>query len=1201
MVDPEILRGLTSPVLAIELLDSNDTNATNEELAWTAYELRETPGGELYFGPRSDEQDEFQGAYSNGMVNLNEQLGDTPAYSLATGGTPHTFARLDEKARLMNKRIQSGRAGPDDPEPLPARSTRGIVLYKKTKKSELMRKLTLEGASALNNLTVNHTEDLTQGMRVDVHLDAVRDSGSAFPSGPSRWRPLTERIVQFSSTDVHPAFLENTDIQKLSYRDHAVITAPTEEKINGSLREEWVWEEEFIWGGGSLAVPSPQNPLRLTVEDLPISITFSLPLQTQEPKRCAPPLRLGRTYRLRARLALPMGCGLTYDDAERDEWRNVHAFPAFGSNEPFIYHRFEEVGAPPILLPWNSPLVREPDTDAHDARGVLAEEVKPSAEELIAGDDWLRSRDRRIAIPARLTIDQAAQQGQHDKRWKGSQKVPAGAFQDKLQLVLCGPSGLLPEARNGQIVWNEETKLSAFDEDEDQEVEVIETGTPRGPVFYPDSSLAKKLRRKRYEIDGIEIPQPRYYPDAWSREMVARLVPVEGFTASADIEQFEFWPASGGPRDALPVQVELRADTDVRGATFTRPSTTRISLPRGGGNFRMRNIAVKLGPGEMIDLELYARCSNDGLEFGHGSYYPVERLDKHEQDIPIVQLVHRRKLRLIHPVKRPIEAPVIRSFDSTPLTIEAEQGAVVGRRDRPQRSLAMRVHSSMTSNDEEGGASTVFGGEIKINGRTTSKLRVEARWKNYGHRTISLDTRNDSWIEDPSNEFANLFDLDPTHDEDICNLSQDPQMRPRGLSFSFSDGRARRLTLKPVASSRFSQYYPPEPKQELGLGQLASTELAGQKFEHWIECTFRPKAPIVDRFIPVLYDAQDRYRRRRTRFTRRNAIRIFLKDWYNSGEGEKLAIVFDQDPNRPLCEYLEDEFPSSSFARLLTRWGRDPTRNTASAYSYKLRPENILGKEVVRGLKLYTGTKERSSPASITNSTMTVDAAIVEPKLDPVLGLYCDIEIGEASLDPAEKLKQDDARFDQFVAGYMPFVTLGLARYQEHALTDAVSADGNTEVDLRLSHVESKTTQILPYRFGEVRRSGRRKVEIFVGGQTFDSKNEETTAELEIRLLASARAAPYPSEKSVWYPVSVSGREILYHAKKLSRTERESRGDGIIWTCEFELPSKVGPPNFAVQIDEYEYLPIVEDPHSAFDSPRFARRGPLFSKFIELG
>ena len=1200
MVELDVLaqKNNKNPVFAVELLGNDDNPANLESLAWTAYEIK-MGDGHSFFGPRSDSQPEFRTSFNSGMIDLNEKLSDgNPAYVLSTGGTPHTLARLDEKARLMAARIQTGRADVNDPEPLPGRSTRGVVLYNKNKRTQELTQLLREGSHNQSNFIVNYAEDLVQGMRVDVHLDQFGNSGHS-SGGTSRWRPLTERIVQFNRSDVHPDFLDHPHVQALSYRDNAIIKAPVEEKKNGSSSEDWVWEEEFIWGGGSLAAPSPQSEVWLSEHDLPISIKFSLPRRDDAPTRCAPPLRLGRSYRFRARMAMPMGCGLTYIDAEREGWRDDHAFPAFDRADSFIYHRFEEVGAPPILLPWDSPLVSEKDASELEAQ--------PSVEELVAGLDWIRRRDKRIAIPARLALDEAGQQGQHDEPWNGSQKVPVGAFQEGLQVVLCGPDGQLPEARNGKIVWQEKTVVKEFNEALAEEVGISQSGTSRGPVFYPHSHLATRLRRN-YDVDGLKIPQPRYYPDAWSREMVARLVPVDGFTICGGSEEFEFWPSNGSPRDALPIQVELRADENTSGAKFVRNSKANMRLPLGGGSFRVRNVAVKLGPGEMVDLEIYAQHTNKGLEQGHGAYLReiLANLRSEERAMPITHLVHRRKLRLIHPVQKPITEPTIRYLQSTPTTLDVELGISVGSRLLPstRKNLTAVVTNLASDPGEEGGVVVIFTGIIKLNGRTTSKLRVDARWKDYGLGTVRFDDKSNFWFEDPSNEFATLFDLFPGPTEDDCDLALDPTSKPRGLSFSFSDGRARKLTVKSIASSRFSEYYPPEPEEEIGLEQLASNERAGPEVEHWIQCTFRPKAPIVDRFLPVFFDAQKKFRRRRgARFTRNSAIRIFLKDWYDSGEGEKLAVVFDQVPDRPACEYLDEKLAVSRFSRLLTRWGRDPTRDTESSFPHTLRPENILGKEIKRSLKLYTGSKPTPGVQISDNDlTLLVDAAIVEPKLDRELGLYCDLEIGEAGVEPAEDSDEDRPVIKPFIKGYMPFVTLGLARYQEHALVNAQEQLDGTPVDLRLSYVESKTTQILPYRFGEARRVGRRRIKVEVGGQTFDPLDMNNDTELEIRLLVRKDAAPYPnsSNRYYWVPATISGREFIYKATKIQRAERDIRADGIIWTCEFELPVLLDSPSFAVQIDEYEHLRIDEGPFSNEIDPVVDRRGPLFSRFVEI-
>jgi hypothetical protein len=83
-----------------------------------------------------------------------------------------------------------------------------------------------------------------------------------------------------------------------------------------------------------------------------------------------------------------------------------------------------------------------------------------------------------------------------------------------------------------------------------------------------------------------------------------------------------------------------------------------------------------------------------------------------------------------------------------------------------------------------------------------------------------------------------------------------------------------------------------------------------------------------------------------------------------------------------------------------------------------LRPANVIraaGAEVVSG-KPYPGASD--TPTSSAVEPMDVLVVPITPTLDPVLGLYCDVEIGVP-----------EGKADAFLTSYMPFIQLGLARY----------------------------------------------------------------------------------------------------------------------------------------------------------------------------
>ena len=1213
LIPPDTLEAMGAGLIAVELRRAGESFPSQPDiggLAWTAFACRRSRPGALYFGPWEGPSPTSFQACSDGLLDLGHHIGTQPRFQLGSEAALHTYFRVGEKAASVTRRTGVGRTRLDDPKPLPDRTTKGIVLYDRLASIQHAARLHEETKGTVGN--VNYVDGLTAGLRFDVLLEP-RSRGKV-----AEWRPLMARHVTYSTAGADPKtgidanFLKHEKVLALAYRDDAVAVGPIAENASSLA----VLQELMQWGGGSLAVSTSQDEIVSSGHDIDVGVNFGLPDVARSRKLCPPPLRYGRDYRVRARLALPLGCGLTFADIEAAGGFDSQVLPpirsADGARAPgYPFRRFEAVGAPPVVLPWDSRLVTDPDPPAAVATQVPAPALAPgerrpspprsptplagrALEELVVRSTDRATADVRFLLPARLALSEAEHQGQFDDGRDDDQRAPQGAFEKDLKVALYGPEGRLPEARAGTVTWfDPEAEQFAADPPGTLSSGEIGAAQSRGAVLVVNPR-AMRRQRERYDADKSRGPQPRYYPDRFSRRAVASLLTASGYSPVAGSRKLAFWGRNAAPRDALPAMIELKAGpTHATPARFTGRPTVDIRPPQGGGAVSLPRLTVTLAPAEVVDLEIFADCDEPGFaEMHHGRCAVQEFVrERGSPDAairsisvsPLEQVVFSRKLRLVHAVDRPIRPPAIIELKAVTLTVRPEASET-----RDRRSWADHVACGLASlRSEEGGASTFFVGAMSADSRSTGQLRLEARWRGYGPETIKRNPVNGTWIEDLADEFAELFRIDLSPDEsDVDLLRESGGVTPklRALSHAFKDGRARGLRLRPVGTSRFTAYFPPDRDppalERIGRYERAANEFANEP-DLWVDCTFRPPPPTVDRTLPVFLWDYERKSPNLFLFSRNSVMRLFLQpDWYASGEGERLGVVFDAE-DRPVCDYSEEP-GLGPFARFLTRWGRDAIRNTPAVTS--LRPRNIIragaASPAVAG-KLYPG----ASDSSIAETLKPLDVLVVplEPVLDPELGLYCDIEIGTPG-----------AATTDFLPSYMPFIQLGLVRYQPHAV------DG-----LQLSRPVEYTAQILPHRSGEVRVIGRSRVRVTVRGQAYGYAKPELGPRLDIRLLVRQELpvlGPFPSRDYAWFPATKGETEVV----NLDVAPKEDAG-AILWEVDIDLPASRQGNHYGILIEEYEWLFADPDNLAGLDPAAGAhagtvrtRRGPVFATTVDI-
>ncbi|WP_125958890.1 hypothetical protein [Sphingomonas koreensis] len=249
----------------------------------------------------------------------------------------------------------------------------------------------------------------------------------------------------------------------------------------------------------------------------------------------------------------------------------------------------------------------------------------------------------------------------------------------------------------------------------------------------------------------------------------------------------------------------------------------------------------------------------------------------------------------------------------------------------------------------------------------------------------------------------------------------------------------------------------------------------------------------------------------------------------------------------------------------------DPIRLTR--HVELVRPGDIVGNEIGElFLHAETGTDtgKRPAPHPVTIIAFT-------PELDPVLGLYCDIRLANPQ----------GALFS-----YMPFIQLGLARYQEHAVEA-----------LKLSHPVQCMVQILPDRAGYVQISGPTSVKVVVSGPAFGSMEDEYhRMRLNVRLM---ERIPLPGGgEGSWRPArGGDNRDVVM-------LDQRPNGaiDDELWSIELTLPASHMGTHYGLLIEEYEMLPAdpVEQVENAprgadpLEGTQLFQRGPLFQTTVDL-
>lgn len=1184
-----------------------------------------------------------------GVWNLAERTNDVPRFALIDFDIDAALHAWENSSLDRSTAHDKGGLVENIPSALPNLRTRGLALIDSERKSALADEIKNADAVDPKKPQVFFSEELVVGYRLDV---GVCVSGKVALPEKDRWRSLTERIVEYDDHDVPHEY--HSWLRADDDREHGFVKPITRNITNSTggkaddLEQFLAQETIAVWSGGSLAVESehnPQDPKQphdhqdYAYQEMKSLCQLGTNLKFYLPSHGLPPLRLGRGYWMGGRLAYVNGGSLSLPEAA-ERYYAVASTAAVGgdkSSEGYVFCRGERAGAPAILIPPDDLLATPPP---QKLRGETV------------GTAILRSggtRIRRYLVPARTTFDIAEAHGQFDGGDFAGQHVPHGAFRSYSR----DEEGEFPHAvdeldkykgkrRNPALVLkpgNSATRPPYYPDPLARAcgLRVLQhDADPKIPKSREEQLKERKdncnLSLSFYEDENQTIDHARpilieVRPfDAAPREPLHKIARDD----QAGMTRLIVWLAPAADVDLLLWPV-LQKDSHLLTMRAVRHAWTLLSKMgvKVKDNLKSFN-TVEVSPALIKALDLISAARDElSVAIGPNSTMLVEMVN--ELCEPSRTVSDQRTLRAVRPVRKPLAAPRFNTLRPVRIVIEAKD-LPKKPGDAPKVSQRWRdyvadqeIHHrpALDFPSEPNGNATFFVGEIIAHRPSTGKVKFPATWSDY-EDTVTKAQEDGATVcrhqTTPGHaEFSMEFGRGTEPGESSVDLLSDETGELRGLNIDFKDNKARLIKLALRAVSRFTEFYPPpDAKNAVEAAKTPEFETHDSKNDRalWIPATTRPAQPVVDRILPVFTWSrhEERHHGVRAIVYRRNvALRIFLKrPWHSSGQGELLGVVcwppniFDgtnsagQDAiakDMAKCTLLDRLAPNivDPKSEFLSRWGADPVHLSGGLseliplrefrFAFKRighlqlpihddYPMGVPKLDIERGCPNEPPVEHPPTP----KNSVEVALAAYYPVLEPQRGetWYCDVP-----LDPSKS--------------YFPFVRLGLARYQEHALEN-----------LELSYPVAEWAQIPPRREARVELLSEHEILVVVTGVGYHATNSDELPDgtegkddlnrtrFCIRVCRMVRPDHVPAhdEEINWLPVICQGQPLE------CRAAAEAADDDSIYLCrKFRLPQSWGRGAYAVIVEEFE--PMVADGDIIGDKV-IRDRGPMFACTIPL-
>lgn len=875
------------------------------------------------------------GDIAHGMLLLE----DADRFDLAQVDIDSTALLLEQRVANAYKIAQAANDDDAVATDLPALRSTGFTLTRLARGLVLEQRIARASDNAANieagNEVVLFAEDLVRGYRADVH-------------DGTDWRSLMHRHVSYADAD--------TGEEQLAADDEGYLKGATMTQTPGVANPPaYLHEAVFGWDGWSLAVPRPGSHLpKDTPDDGDSPVTdgagepfpgdLRLHPDISMVKGTLPRLRYGGDYRVRMRTVDLSGTSTTFTNDD-------HA------TTPHTFRRFQPIAHPAVVQ-------RHAVTEGESTlrlvvrSGVDGDPIDASAT-LTPVDASIYATSLNAATP-RVFGTYRAECNRHLVPPKTSQldSELLGRFDADAIGVAAGSAdyrAAYARARREQGTLQDVRVLSATDPDADAPADGIHLVPPlaRDAEFTAvalDATLAALGRGEApeagfavvHDTEHLAVP---YLPDHLATGMALRFT---GLGTATGWTHTEVLPLTGTWPDLDTYRLVL-ADGPVPEVTVLDHAVT-VTLPPGGEAVARSSSTLDtatldlLGLWDWIDDTVPAAKVPDVLAGGHQMITPGELIT------------------LVHATQRPLVRPVLARFGA-----RRQYGETITR----------------------------FHGRLEQQSATTSRIDVEARWR--------------EWYDDPASDTpprlvegrtGHAFDLPVASGTDEIDLvAANP-------AHEFQDTIHRLVDYTPVATTRFREYLPP-----VLAADPAALVVTGAVSRIHVPCSVRPIAPKVHSVMPTFRwedMEQDTYAPAATVRRRRGGLRVWLeRPWFVSGEDEMLGVVVSGEDSYLRARDLRRQH--------VTVWGKDPIRLTGDLPAAMPRPRDFRGEGLVIRDRLTLAEFGQTPPGRHPGVSVVGHPVAYSPERDL---WYADIDV-----DPGEAA--------------WPFLRLALTRFQPYAVTGA--------------------------------------------------------------------------------------------------------------------------------------------------------------------
>lgn len=529
---------------------------------------------------------------------------------------------------------------------------------------------------------------------------------------------------------------------------------------------------------------------------------------------------------------------------------------------------------------------------------------------------------------------------------------------------------------------------------------------PTAPGYHEDP-FAQGL--PYYDVPVLEFPFPDtppaevpYLPDPMSRGATFRGLPAQVVAA----ERMDFYPPSVGNDWPYPRAFRIQLQEGANGYT---KANRRLVVNLGKAEVRTVLLSSYPVPGSLDSFGLWHWIQQDAP----GSVPAIEPKALAGRFWPITPF---RVMKMVHAVRQPLVLAVFsnpgvdRGIGDTfaeirdtitfsrkstgTIDIHASWSDPVDDLSKPAPEVLDRTdrpaHIRVPREGPDGTMLLVFTHEFKNTQYHKVKYRMNAKTAFAEYFAV-----NSEFDFPPSNEVV----LDP------AGLVPDSvRVRTPDEGTRFREGPDYTINENTGVLTRV-------PSGDIGPNEVVRVRYIAQPVDRLgpikevrVRNSKRPAAPKVLYILPAWAWDETRTPSKLTSKRQGNYLRVYLeRPWWDSGYEETLGVVFKPQAN-----------PSARLDPYVTKYGFDPIYLSAAT-----KPFPVVGDFPLRTVA-GTSLSLAELKASESDATLRVNVAG-----------------HEVHFDPARKLWYCDVRILGGLTSYMPFVRLGLARYQPNSITNA--------------------------------------------------------------------------------------------------------------------------------------------------------------------